>query len=111
MLSRKKKLKREPSVANNFLFRNAFDREPIFSKLRNLLLLFNETHVATVNLIESHLWENYGTYLVASTRSMLLQKNSKREPSVGKLWNLLGRLHEIHVASKKSKREPSVAKL
>jgi hypothetical protein len=45
-------------------------------------------------LKESHLSENYGTYLVASTRSMLLQG----EPSVSKLWNLLGRLYEIHVA-------------
>jgi hypothetical protein len=47
---------------------------------------------------ECHLLPNYGTYLVASKRSMLLQ----REPPVDKYWNLLGRLHEIHVAAREA---------
>jgi hypothetical protein len=95
--------------------------EPSVAKFWNLLGRLHEIHVAakrdTCNQFieltwssprvpccckESHLLANYGTYLVASTRSMLLQKNSKREPSVGKLWNLLGRLHEIHVAAKRA---------
>ncbi len=114
-------------------------REPSVGKLWNLLGRLHEIHVAAKRdtcsqLIEltqspprdpwcckeSHLQADYGTYLVASTRYILLQKHLKgshlqpnsgtyfvastrnillqREPSIGKLWNLLGRLHEIHVA-------------